>query len=106
MWVSSEGSSTSVLWNSESQHLSCLDEEEGCHGQHLGPQKEEDEEFQGAELSLRVGQGSWLEWKSRTVFRLGSEVSRTWVQMPLLPLTSCVTLSKSLHLSERWSPHP
>lgn len=45
-----------------------------CHGQHLGPQKEEEGEFQGAELSLRVGQGSWAKQKPRMAFLVGSGI--------------------------------
>lgn len=75
--------------------LSCpgKEEEPKYPGQQLRP---EEEEFQGAELSSRVGQGNRVKQKSKVVFLPGSGIRQAWVQIPVLPRPGCVTLSKSL----------
>lgn len=72
-----------MLRNSELKHL-CLDEGKGYQGQHLGPQIEEAEEFR-AELLVWVGQGDWVEQKSRMVLSTGLW-NQPGFQYPFYPL--------------------
>lgn len=45
-------------------------------------------------------------WKSTVVKATGARLRQTWVQIPLLPLNSCVTLGKlPVHLGLRFLTH-